>query len=111
MAVYPSSPMFRVNSTRGKRLYAIRTETEGGYGQTRQQFTKARPLYTLEYDTITNEEYETLETFFLENQGTIFSFTHPKEGITYDVMFNMDELTAKDLDYWHCTTQVQLIGV
>lgn len=111
MAVFPTSPTPRVNSTRAKRLPSIRTESEGGYGQTRKQFTKMRPMYKLNFDNISRAEYNTLETFFLANQGTIFTFTHPIELVAYDVMFNQDEIEATDTDFGLCKTSIELIGV
>ena len=111
MAVFPSTPLPRVNSTRAKRLPSIRTESEGGYGQTRKQFTKMRPMYKLNFDNISTAEYLTLEAFFLANQGTIFTYTHPIEGIAYDVMFNQDEISATDTDFQRCSTSIELIGV
>lgn len=111
MAVFPTSPTPRVNSTRAKRLPSIRTESEGGYGQTRKQFTKMRPRYKLNFDNISHAEYNTLEAFFLANQGTIFTFTHPIELVSYDVMFNQDEIEANDFEYGRCNTSIELIGV
>ena len=111
MAVFPSTPIPRYGSNRGKKLNSIRTESEAGYGQTRRQFTKHRVMYELSYDNITNAEYNILEAFFLANQGTIFTFTHPKEASAVDVMFAHDEITANDTDIGRCTTKISLIGV
>lgn len=111
MAVFPTTPLPRVNSTRGKSLPAIKTVSEAGYRQTRKQFTKFSPMYKLNFDNISNAEYLTLETFFLANQGTIFTYTHPIEGVAYDVMFNQDEISATDTDFERCSTSIELIGV
>ena len=54
MAVFPSTPIPRYGSNRGKKLNSIRTESEAGYGHTRRQFTKHRVMYELSYDNITN---------------------------------------------------------
>ena len=111
MAVFPTTPLPRVNSTRAKRLPSIRTESEGGYGRTRKQFNKMRPMYKLNFDNISTAEYLTIEAFFLANQGTIFTYTHPIEGVEYDVMFNQDEISATDIDFERCSTSIELIGV
>ena len=112
MAVYPSTPVPRYDSKRGQRLASIRSESEGGYGMTRKQFTKSRAMFDLQYDNITLAEYKTLEDFFLANQGTTFDFTHPIYPlITYKVMFNIDEMMATDTDIGRCSTSVSLIGV
>lgn len=112
MATFPTTPSPRFNSKRGKRLPALRSESEGGYGMTRKQFTKNRTFFTLEYTNITHEEYKTLEDFFLANQGTIFDFVYPLEPlVTHKVMFATDTMEATDTTPQRCTTNVQLIGV
>lgn len=112
MEVYPTTPVPRFDSERGKRLPSIRSESEGGYGMTRKQFTKNRPFFNLEYENITLDEYLTLEDFFLNNQGTVFTFAHPLYPLeTYNVMFNMDDISAKDKDKGLCSTSIKLIGV
>ena len=112
MATYPTKPIPRYDSKRGKQLPSIRSQSDGGYGMTRRKFTKNRPFFELKYDNITLAEYKTLEDFFLTNQGTIFDFTHPLyPGERHKVMFNIDEISAQDTNIGRCSTSVTLIGV
>ena len=86
MAVYPSTPVPRFSSKRGKQRGAIRTESEASYGMTRSRSTKSRPFFTLNYENITNEEYLILESFFETYQGQTFNFVYPKDQtITYNL--------------------------
>lgn len=112
MAVYPSTPVARFQSKRGKQRGAIRTESEASYGMTRSRFTKSRAFFTLNYDNITNAEYSILESFFETYQGQTFDFVYPKEPtITHKVMFNMDKIEATDTNPDRCTTSVELVGI
>ena len=112
MAVYPTNPIPRFQSKRGKQRGAIRTESEASYGMTRNRFTKSRPFFSLNYENITNEQYSILESFFETYQGQIFDFVYPKEPTkTYRVMFNMDKIEATDTNPNRCTTSVELVGV
>lgn len=79
-----------------KTLYpAIRTEKEGPYMQSRRKWTSAKKEFTLEWDekvSLTETDYQTLEAFFLANQGYSFTWTHPVTNVVYTVMFNQDDL-------------------
>lgn len=72
---------------------AIRTETESGIGRTRAKFTKPRYQFDLKYKGISESEYETLEDYFLANQGNVFTFTYPRDNVAYNVMFNIDSMS------------------
>ncbi len=71
---------------------AIRTETESGIGRTRPKFTNPRYQFDLKYKGISEADYETLENYFLANQGTVFTFTYPRDSAVYNVMFNVDRI-------------------
>lgn len=111
MAVYPSSPVPRYGTTRGKRREAIRTESEAAYGRTRPRFTRSRDTFTLEYNGITSAEFDTLLSFFEANQGTVFDFYYPNDVKLYKVMFAMDELIKKEVTYNIVDTTVQLVTI
>lgn len=112
MAIYPTTPSPRYQSVHGKSLPAIRTESEGNYGMTRKRTTRSRSHFSLKYDAITRDEYAILEAFFLENQGTMFSYTYPLEPLkTYTVMFDIDKIEATDINPNRCNTSVELIEI
>lgn len=111
MATFPTNPIPRYNSTRGKKLEAIRSQTEAGYTFSRKKFTSSKAMYDLKYDNISLAEYQVLEDFFIANQGTVFQFTHPREAVVKNVIFNQDDIIATDTNINRCSTQIQLLEV
>lgn len=78
-------------------LPVIKSETDSPYMQTRKKWTAAKKYWTLEWDdkvSLLETDYQTLETFFLANQGSAFTWTHPATSVTYIVFFNQDELDS-----------------
>ncbi|MEK6531254.1 MAG: hypothetical protein AABZ23_02030 [Deltaproteobacteria bacterium] len=68
----------------------IRSDTEGGYQQTRQRFTRTRRQWTLKYDTLGAGDKALFENFFvstISGGSAAFNWTHPTEGTTYEVRF------------------------
>lgn len=72
---------------------AIKTEAESGIGRTRSKFTKPRYKFILKYLGINKADYESIENFFIANQGTVFDFVYPRDNVTYAVMFDIDEIS------------------
>lgn len=108
---YPSTPIPRFGSTRGKKLEALRSQTEAGYTFSRKKFTRSKAMFELSYKNITLAEYLTLENFFVANQGSIFAYTHPITGNTYNCIFAIDEIKATDTTYGRVDTNVSLVEV
>lgn len=77
---------------------ALRSQTEGGYTFSRAKSTKVKYKFSLDF-IVTKTEFNTLEAFFIANNGKNFSILF--DSITYTVTFTIDELDyevlAKDL--------------
>lgn len=70
----------------------IRAEFEAGYTQSRAKWTRTRRLFELEWLALTESEKSTLDTFFDNNLGGTFTWTHPVNETSYTVRFTDDEL-------------------
>ena len=53
-------------------------------------------------------DYQTLEAFFLANQGAAFTWTHIATSVVYTVMFSQDELDSKIVYPGYRSLTVQL---
>jgi len=112
VTTYPSIPRFIFDGEITTKKGALRSESEGGYTMSRPRFTKSKKSFTLNYSAIKNEDYAILEEFFVTNQGSNFTFTHPIDPRkSYTVIFAMDELIAKPVSAGRCSTTVNLIEV
>lgn len=92
MAVYPTTPKPLLDSEFETKKEAIRTESESAYIMSRPRYTRSKEIFTLNYRGLTQEQFQSLRAFFLENQGQNFTFLSPFDGITYTVSFNMDSI-------------------
>ena len=92
MAVYPLTPKPLLDSELETKKESIRSESESAYIMSRPRYTRAKELFTLNYRGLTQEQYQILRAFFLENQGQNFTFLSPFDGINYTVGFNMDSI-------------------
>jgi len=68
-----------------KRQY--KDEFEAGYVVSRAAATRARKQFRLDWDVIPEADYQTLDAFFIANQGGTFSWTHPETSTVYTVRF------------------------
>jgi len=76
-------------------LRQIRTSFEGNYVQSRPASTRSRGKWPLFWKVMPESEYQTLRTFFLANQGGMFSWTHPVSGTSYTCRFSDDSIKSK----------------
>ena len=90
---------------------AIRSESEGGYGRTRAKYTKPRYQFDLDYIAISESDFETIESYFLSNQGMTFSFVYPRDSQTYTCMFNQDSIGAEYISSDKVNCKVSLISI
>jgi len=89
----------------------VRTDKEAPYMQARKRWTSSKKIWTLTWDekvSLTETDYQTLETFFLANQGLAFSWTHYATNVTYTVMFDQDDLDGDILVPGYRTLTVSL---
>lgn len=88
-----AEPQYPINEK--TYLPAVRTEKDSNYMQMRKKWTKAKKTFTLKWDesvALTEADYAILEAFFIANQGSPFTWTHPTTSVTYTVTFYQDEL-------------------
>lgn len=89
--------------TERKKKAQIRSDFEAGYVQSRAQWTRSRKIFELSWANMTNSDKETLETYFDNNLGSTFSWTHPYTDTTYTVRFAEDQISAEyiHVGYWN----------
>lgn len=108
-----SYPTIQLSEKTKKTLIkeAIRTESEGGYGRTRSKYTKPRYQFDLDYIAISESDFETIEAYFLSNQGLTFNFVYPRDAQTYVCMFNQDSISAEYISSDKVNCKVSLISI
>lgn len=108
-----SYPTIKPDQETSKELIfeAIRTESEGGYGRTRAKYTKPRYQFDLVYKAISQTDYQTLEDYFLANQGKTFDYIYPRDAQTYTCMFNQDKFGGQHVAYDKLNCKVSLITI
>lgn len=69
---------------------AIRSETEGGYTQTRPRFTRIRGKWSISYLYLPVADKNTLKSFernTVRGGSDSFTWTNPADGVQYTVRF------------------------
>ena len=79
---------------------AKKTEFEANYTQTRLTASRSRKKFPLNWKYLSETDYQTLETFFDNNQGSMFYWTHPITSVTHNCTFSGDTIKSK----WHTKT-------
>lgn len=91
MAIYP---VLNTESFEEKSIKpALKSSYDGGYTQRVAKYTRKISKFTFTHENLTSTQMQTLDAFFVANQGLSFSFLHPINDTTYEVSFEMDELT------------------
>ena len=72
----------------------IKSDFAAGYVQSRAKWTRSRKQFSLSWGVMSDADKQTLQTFFDENIGGTFNWTHPLTNTTYTVRFSDDELLA-----------------
>jgi len=87
----------------------IKSDFAGGYVQSRPKWTRTRKLFTLGWEAMSDADKETLETFFDNNLGGTFSWTHPISETTYTVRFVNDnlEFSYRPHNYWQISVDLE----
>jgi len=65
----------------------VKTNFDAGYVQSRANATRSRMEFSTGWDGITETELQSLITFFEDNIGTTFNWTHPTTSTVYTVRF------------------------
>ena len=76
-------------------LPQIKDEFEANYVQSRREVSSAKSRWPLSWSIMTEAHYQLLKTFFIANQGSTFSWTHPLSGVTYTCRFSNNSLKSK----------------
>lgn len=109
MAIFPTNPKPRINGTGGGTEYlVIKSKFEGNYSQTRRAATRGVETFDLNYDAITNAEYDILKAFFDANVGGSFTFVHPQTAISHIVRFGTEKITYKTISNQRVSTNIML---
>jgi len=107
----PLAPEPRLGSSDKKSIGITKSAFEANYLQVRRTSTRSRKAFQLEYPTLTLAEFAILETFFDANIGTVFSFTHPVELVTYQVTFASGDLEKTYKSYGIVDTKIMLESI
>jgi len=89
-------------------LPQIRTEFEGGYVQSRPRCTRATRRWSLVWANMTEADYQSLESAFIADMGTTFSWTEPRTSTAYTVRYCEDSLKWSHSNLGHRAVTVGL---
>ena len=110
MATYPTT-LPEIHSIAHKNIKKQHiTESAAGYVMSRGRGTVAKKAFDIGYTAMSNTQRDTLQTFFNDNIGDSFDWTHPETGgATYDVVFLEDELSFEwiGLDNWSISFSIR----
>ena len=79
-----------------------RTTMESGKVQSRPVHTTSKELFTIGWEWLVIADYNTLRTFFIENIGGTFNWTHIHTDVIWTVRFTEDvfpEVTFLGADF------------
>jgi len=89
---YPTTPIPSLGSSTETYIPLIKSESDGNYTKVRRRTTKAREKFSLKYNNISFDEFDTLRSFFLAAQGQSFTFTEPMTGVQYTCIMSQESL-------------------
>ena len=81
--------------TERKQKAQIKSDMSAGYVQSRAKWTRSRKVFELSWNAMSDADKGLLETFFGDNIGGTFTWTHPLSGTSYTVRFGEGELSAR----------------
>lgn len=91
MAIYPD---FKIETFDEKKIKPTsKSSYDGGYTQKVAKYTRALNQFSFTHENLEVVDKEQLELFFVTNQGISFSFVHPLSNNTFEVSFEMDEIS------------------
>lgn len=89
---------------------SFKGKSSAGYTITSSRATIAKKEFDLGYEALTEADRDTLQTYFENNAGSSFSWTHPESGgATYTVFFVDDEIEFKWVpsNYWSAKVKLR----
>jgi hypothetical protein len=90
---------------------AYKSQMDAPYRVIRRKWTLSKKIWTVEWteeNALTETNYQTLLTYFLAQQGSAFTWTHPDTSASYTVTFDQDELIGDIPYHGYRTTKVDL---
>lgn len=92
MAAWPSiqDPGYPLNESIQKRQ--IKTQFESGHVQSRAGATVSKRKFALKWRAMVEADWTTLETFFKDNIGLTFTWTHPSTAESITARFSDDKI-------------------
>ena len=91
MSIYPN---LNIDSFESKTIKPTsKSSYSSGYTQKVAKYTRALNQFSFTHDNLESIEKEQLELFFETNQGLSFTFVHPLTNDTFEVSFEMDEIS------------------
>ena len=97
MASWPSIPLPSYGFECEVYYPQVRTPFEANYVQSRPKVSREIRRFNLKWNAMTEANYQTLETFFLANQGNSFNGTSSITGSAGDFRFSGDGLTSSQI--------------
>lgn len=76
-------------------LPQVRQEFEANYVASRPRATREIRRWTLRWSRMTEADFQTLEAFFIANQGLTFGWTHPVTSGSYTCRFSGNGLVSR----------------
>jgi len=107
----PLAPEPRLGTGDKKSVNIIKNSFEANYLQVRRGSTRSRKAFELDYSTLTLAEFAILEAHFDSHVGTVFSFTHPVEGVEYQVTYATGELEKTYKSFGVVDTKISLESI
>lgn len=94
MAAWPSipNPSYPFNESIQKRQ--IKSDFESGHVLSRAAATVSKRAFELRWNALPEADYTTLETFFKDNIGLTFTWTHPVTAEVITVRFSEDKIES-----------------
>jgi hypothetical protein len=94
MADWPNIPAADFGTEEKVYKPCVRTPFDGGYSQSRPETTRAIRVFPLGWNSLSEADYQTLDAFFIANQGGAFNWTHPVTSVVYSCRFLSDVLES-----------------
>lgn len=72
----------------------IETEFEANYSASRATSSRAIRRWNLIWNSLSQNDLDVLQTFFIANMGSSFNWTNPRNSITYNCRFTGNSIKA-----------------
>jgi hypothetical protein len=74
----------------------VQVEFEANYVSSWPKVSRGRRKWTLLWPYLSEADYQTLEDFFDDNQGGMFTWTHPITNTGYTCMFSVESIICDE---------------